>query len=332
MKRKFLVLVAVAVLCLASLALATSALLGPAFSDPRKTFRMPAKWVKKPVKYESWAEKADISVTLEQDVYQMILPLIDKFAKERGLKIAVKEGTCGMAAGMLSRKAIDIGGFCCPPSREDRLPGLKFHTLGIVAIAYIVHRDNPVESVSTEQLRDIFRGKLDRWSELKGPAGRPGPDLPIMTVGRLHCPLRPGHWRLLLGSGDQFGPNLFEVGSIPDGIALVEENKRAIGWETLGMVEHYKAIGKVKPIRIDGYLPTDSAVLASGKYPFYRTYNLTTWEGADKNPKAEELIKYLMEEMGRPDTIYGAYGFVPASALRKAGWKFKGDELIGGPG
>jgi hypothetical protein len=192
---------------------------------------MPPEWVKKPITNEKWADKADVSVTLEQDVYQMILPLIQKYAKQRGLKISVKEGTCGISAGMLARKAVDVGGFCCPPGREDRLPGLSFHTLGIVAKAFLVHPENPVESVSAMELRDIFQGKLYRWSQLKTRNGKPGPQWVIRSIGRLHCPLRPGHWRLLLDNPDLFSPRLYEVGSMPDMIAQVSANKGAIGWE-----------------------------------------------------------------------------------------------------
>jgi hypothetical protein len=122
---------------------AAGPLKGPSFTAPGQTFEMPSEWMKKPIRYEKWADNADISVTLEQDVYQLILPLIQKYAKQRGLTIAVKEGTCGISAGMLNRKVVDIGGFCCPPGGEDRLPGLKFHTLGIVAKAFLLHPDNP---------------------------------------------------------------------------------------------------------------------------------------------------------------------------------------------
>jgi ABC-type phosphate transport system substrate-binding protein len=66
---------------------------------------------------------------------------------------------------------------------------------------------------------------------------------------------------------------------MPDMIAQVSSNKGAIGWEVLGMVEHYRNIGKVKPLRINGYSPTDVDAIAAKKYPFYRTYNITTWEG-----------------------------------------------------
>jgi ABC-type phosphate transport system substrate-binding protein len=259
----------------------------------------------------------------------MILPLIQKYAKQRGLKIAVKEGTCGISAGMLDRKAIDIGGFCCPPGRQDRLPGLRFHTLGIVAKAFLVHPENPVESVSAKELRDIFQGKLYRWSQLKTRNGKPGPQWVIRPIGRLHCPLRPGHWRLLLDNPDLFSPRLYEVGSMPDMIAQVSTTKGAIGWEVLGMVEHYKNVGKVKPLRIDGYSPTDGNAIATNRYPFYRTYNITTWEGEGmENPRARALVDYLLKEV---ESFGSEFGFVPASKLSKAGWKFKGDELIGEP-
>jgi phosphate transport system substrate-binding protein len=305
-------------------------LTGPPFSDPAEVLTMPPEWQDKPLEYEEWAEGADIAVTLEQDVYRMLLPLIEQFEQETGIRVAVKEGTCGISAGMLSRKVIDIGGFCCPPPREDRLPGLEFHTLGIVAKAFLVHPENPVDELSGKELREIFRGKIHRWSEIAAPDGRPGPPLSIKPVGRFHCPLRPGHWRLLLDNEDLFSPNLYEVGSMPDMIAGVAANKGAIGWETLGTVEHYWDMGRVKPLRIDGYSPGDTEAMAAGNYPFYRTYNLTTWTGEGlENPDAEALVDYLINAAEGIDPA--GSGLATASKLREHGWKFKGSELVGEP-
>ncbi len=309
---------------------ALDSLAGPPFTDPSYTFKMPPEWRGKRIQYEEWAGKADIAVTLEQDVYQMLLPLIEKFGKENGIRVAVKEGTCGISAGMLSRKVVDIGGFCCPPGKEDRLPGLKFHTLGIVAKAFLVHPENPVENVSPRELRDIFQGKISHWSELKTTDHGQGPPLAIKPVARFHCPLRPGHWRLLLDREDLFSPRLYEVGSIPDMIAAVAMNKGAIGWETLGMVEHYRNMGAVKPLKIDGHPPGDGGALAAKKYPFYRTYSITTWEGKGvENQKAKALVEYLLKAVEGIDSA--TYGLATSSKLRKAGWKFKGNELVGEP-
>lgn len=193
-----------------------------------------------------------------------------------------------------------------------------------------MHPENPVDNVSVKELRKIFQGKISRWSELKAKDGRPGPPLTIKPVGRFHCPLRPGHWRSLLDSEDLFSPRLYEVGSMPDMIAGVATNKGAIGWETLGMVEHYKDMGRVKTLKIDGNSPSDVEALATKRYPFYRTYNVTTWEGKDvENQKAKALVDYLINAVEGIDPVKS--GIAPASTLRKAGWKFKGNELVGEP-
>jgi ABC-type phosphate transport system substrate-binding protein len=297
---------------------------GETFTDSSKTFPMPEEWIKKTIKYEKDAENADISIVMDQDIYHTLLPLIQKYGRDNNLKIKVKEGTCGITAGMLAAKTVDIGGFCCPASKEDRLPGLRFHTLGIVGKAFFIHPSNPVESITSIQLREIYRGRIYRWSEVNGP------NWTIKAIGRLHCQARPGHWRQLLDKDKEFSPRLNEVGSIPDMISQVVFNKEAIGWEVLTMVEHYRTLGRVKILKIDGYGPNDSKALSSLKYPFYRTYNITTWEGKGvENARAGKLAEHLIKEFEKLDP--NRVGFVSQSHLRKKGWRFKGDELVGEP-
>ncbi len=301
-----------------------------AFTDPSRHFPMPDDWTTKPITYENGTGQADLVIVMDQDIYFTLLPIIEKFGKDNNIKIVVKEGTCGIAAGMLGRKSADMGGFCCPPGAEDRLPGLRFHTMGIVAKSFFVHPDNPVDRVSSSQLQKIYQGKIYNWSQLTTAQGRRGPDLKIKAVARLHCQRRPGHWRKLLDSDKDFSPRISEVGSIPDMIAQVAASKNAIGWEVLTMVEKNKDKGAVKPVSIDGFRPNDSSVLVSLKYPYYRTYNLTTWEGKGlENKHAGKLVDYMMREFDKLDP--DRFGFVSASRLRKAGWKFSGNELIGEP-
>lgn len=319
------------IICLSSVAFADSGSdFGVAFTNPEETFPMPKEWEAQGIKYEDWASGADISVSLEQDVYQTILPMIEKYARDNKLKIAVKEGTCGIAAGALAKKTTDIGGFCCPAGREDRFAGLKYHTLGIVSIVFLVHPGNPVEGLTSAKLRDIYNGKLNWWSQIKDASGKPGPNWNIKAVARLHCPKRPGHWRLMIDGAEGFGARVIEVGSIPDMISSVAGNKDAIGWEVLSMVAKYGSLGKVKELDIDGLSPHDTDALASGAYPFYRVYNITTWTSPTAgNKKADQLVEYLKSEMRNIDPA--KFGFVSAERLRKAGWRFTGEELTGGP-
>ncbi|MBI5740984.1 MAG: hypothetical protein HZA16_09700 [Nitrospirae bacterium] len=308
---------------------AGKALRGPAFSDPSAMQPMPEDWKRRPVKHGPAASDPDIAVVLDQHLYGALLPVIQAYAKKHNLNITVEDATCGIAFGLLSKKTVDIAGFCCPPDKTDRLPGLKFHTLGIDAKALLVHPDNPIDNVSLEQVRKIFMGEIHRWSELTGPLGIMGKDVLIQPVTRLHCKLRPGHWRLLLDNEDMFTPDVQDVGAIPDVISQVALNPGAIGYEVLWNTVRYKDRGKVKAISINGYSPYNAENLISLRYPLYRVYNLTTWEGKGlENTKAGQLVEHLLQHAGK---LGEEHNIVPASRLKKAGWKFRGDELIGEP-
>ncbi|MBI4844415.1 MAG: hypothetical protein HY809_08855 [Nitrospirae bacterium] len=302
---------------------------GEPFSAPSYVQPMEPGWENQPIIYEASVGSADIAVTLDQQMFTAFKPLIQNYALQHGLKIAINEGTCGITSGMLSDKSIDIGGFCCPPGKTDRLPGLSFHTVGIASIALIVHPENPAEEISIDEARLVFMGDIKRWPDLSNYDSEKQFDVAVKPVGRLHCKIRPGHWRLLLANDDLFAPNLLEVGAIPDMIAQVSSEKGAIGYETLWMAYYFKDRGNVKALKINGYDPGDASAVISGKYPIYRTYNLTTWSGKDVEKKhARELVEYLMTAV---DKLEGKYNFIPVSRLREAGWKFKGDELVGEP-
>jgi ABC-type phosphate transport system substrate-binding protein len=305
---------------------------GQAFSDPTNVYEMSDEWKKQPIKYDPSFANADLTVTLGQHLYPHVAPIIKQFGTEHNLKIAVNEGTCGISAGMLSRKAVDIGGFCCSPSATDRLPGLTYHTVGIAALALIVHPDNPIDNITIEQARDIYSGDIYRWSQIKTPSGEKVAEIEIQAVARLHCKLRPGSWRLLLANEDLFSPSILEVGAIPDMIYQVSINSRAIGYETITAIYRYRSYkkrGEVKTLKINGYAHDDSPNLINGNYPVYRSISLTTWEGEGvEHPHAQDLVDYIIKEVEHLDS---KFGIIPVSRLKTAGWKFHGNELSGEP-
>ncbi|MBF0182020.1 MAG: hypothetical protein HQM03_18540 [Magnetococcales bacterium] len=301
---------------------------GKAFCAPDETFPAPPGWLERSIRYDQWARRADVAVSLDQQIHQLLHPLIKAYAREKGLDIPTLEGNCGLSSGQVMRKQVDIAGYCCPPGRSDRLPGLSYHTLGIASVAILVHPDNPLRNLSLKQARAIFRGQAHYWSQFIDGSGPPGPHWPIQTIGRLHCRLRPGHWRALLKEPDDFSPRMEEVGTISDMLQRILAQRGGIGYETMWHVNHYKGNEKPKALTIDGHAPDEVEALLSGHYPFYHVFNLTLWEGSLTNPHARELVRYLMEAVEKMDP---AGSMVSAQALRKAGWRFQGNELIGEP-
>lgn len=297
---------------------------GPAFSDHTRTEAMPDQWVSQPIKYENMPPNIDLAITLDQHLYPALRPLIKQYALKHDLRIAVEEGTCGISAGALLDKKVDMAGFCCPAGETDRLPGLRYHTLGIAALALIVHPDNPVTDISRAQAQDIFRGKIGNWGELTPEFAKP-----ISTIARLHCKNRPGHWRLILDNEDMFSPSAREVSTINDMVSIASSQSASLGYETLWMANLYSSNDGVKALSINGARADNDEALLAADYPFYRTYNISTWSDKKlRKPHAEQLVAFIYDHF---EEIDPKYGLIAAPRLREAGWIFAGDELISAP-
>lgn len=298
---------------------------GTAFTDPAKHLKMPAGWEQKPVKYGKKIKSADLVIAFGQQTYPALHKLVKQYANDNNMKIVIQSGTCGVSAGKLLRKSLDSGTFCCPPGAKDRLPGLEFHTIAISSLSLFVNEKNPITGVTTQQARKIFQGKIRNWNELDGAKSFSNT---IRPHARLHCKKRPGHWTLLLKSQEKFSPILKEIGVIPDLVAKVGQVVESVSIETPFMINEYMK-KPVKMLKIDGHDPTDIDYVASGKYPFYRTYSMTTWEkGGKQKQLTTKLIKFLRMHI---EKNYQKYAMVPVSKLKRAGWKFKGDELVAEP-
>lgn len=109
------------------------------FSDPAIITAVPGGWSEKPIKHLAKYQDVDLVVSLGQQSHPLFRDLIPQYAKQNNLKIAFEQGTCGITSGRLLKKRVDVGAYCCPPGKNDRLPGLKFYSLGISPIALVVH-------------------------------------------------------------------------------------------------------------------------------------------------------------------------------------------------
>ena len=320
-----LLVVIIAMISFAELTLAEDqkekALAGQPFGDSEVVQEMESSWQEKKIQYDTDKKNIDLVVVLNQQFYEFMLPYVNEFARKRNVTIDVIRGTCGISSGKLSKKTGDVGGFCCPPGKSDRLPGLRFHSVGIHPLAIIVHPDNPINDISSKELRKVFQGKITNWSDLGGDNGT------IMPAMRLHCKKRPGHWRLILDNEDLFGPAVRDVGSVEDMFLLVGDEERSIGYEVLWLSNRKE--NKVKSLTIDGFDPDNSENVLRGDYPFYRSLYLTTWEPDHlKKPLAKELVDYVIKQVSLHGEIQG---IISVEKLKDAGWRFSVDELIGEP-
>jgi hypothetical protein len=150
--------------------------------------------------------------------------------------------------------------------------------------------------------------------------------VPINLVTRPHCTARPGHWRLLLDREEFFSPAATTVGTIEDMLRVVSSSPQAIGYEVLWNNKRFSR--KNKFVKVNGYSPEDSEALLALNYPLYRVYNITSWAGKNQNPHVDKLVNHLRQQIAVLDQ---KFGIIPVNLLKKTGWIFTGDELVGEP-
>lgn len=176
--------------------------------------------------------------------------------------------------------------------------GLGLHDTPIAydAIAVIVNPHNPIDALSTEQVRAIFSGRIDNWAEVGGSDQRIG------LVNRDEASgTREAFRKTVMGVApfDRTAAVLPGTGQVR---SVVSNAPGAVGYISLGFVSD-----EVKVVAIDGVVPTAAAVV-SGEYPLQRKLHFFT-VGKPEGLVAEYIRFVLSDDVQQ--TVVRDAGFTP---------------------
>ncbi len=163
--------------------------------------------------------------------------------------------------------------------------GLQQEVLAIDGIAVIVNPANEVSDLTSDQIKDIYTGKITNWKDVGGKDGD------IQVVSREEGSGTRSAFEELLGIEGKVS----EDATISDGNGnvanTVAENESAIGYisfETL-----YSNQDKVKGLKLDGVEPTAKNVQAD-KYALSRPFLLVYMED-NLDDTDKEFIKFIQD-------------------------------------
>lgn len=156
--------------------------------------------------------------------------------------------------------------------REKRGAEPKEIIVGYDALAVYVHKDNPLESISMEELADLFgeEGTLTKWSELGLPVGTFGTD----KISRINRQSSSGTYfyfrKAVLGKGKDMKLGSVGANGSKDAVSLISRTPTAIGYSGMGYATDGVKMLKVSRRRGEpGVAPTVENA-RSGAYPITR--------------------------------------------------------------
>jgi phosphate transport system substrate-binding protein len=222
------------------------------------------------------------------------------YQEKTNVKVIMEGG--GATRGIRESVAlkIDIGGTCRMPLPEFNRSELysTVHPVAWDALAVIVHPDNPIDSFTTQQIRDIYLGKIKNWKQLGGK------NAPIHLYVRKSKISGVGYavrQYIFQDSGIEFRTK-YKVpssGPLEKGI-----QKDILGIGITGISSARKR--DVKIAQFDGKSPTFEN-LQNGSYGLYRPLYLVT--GPAPSQKVKDFLLYATSDEGR--AVIRGTGTVP---------------------
>jgi phosphate transport system substrate-binding protein len=176
----------------------------------------------------------------------------------------------------------DIGGSCRHKLSIPEEENAHLHHVAWDALVFVVNRDNPIESITFEHLRKIYRGEITNWKEIGGH------DQLIQLYTRRGKINGVGYMlrKLIFNDPDfNISPRAKRVKTSAPLEVAIARNRWAAG--ITGSSSAHRQKNTIKMLSIDGVFPSKKNV-ASGKYPYFRPLYLVT------HPEPEEKIaKFL---------------------------------------
>ncbi len=230
-----------------------------------------------------------------------ILPIAEVAADEF---MAAHPGTRVLVSGVGSSAGIQsVSNGTCDIGTSSRELAPTELSLGLVdtkiardAIAVIVNPGNPVASLTTSQVADIFTGKIMNWDQVGGP------DLAIGLVNRDEASGTRDAFSKIVLKGADFDRTAAVLPGTGQVRSVVAQSPSAVGYISLGFVDK-----SVKALTIDGIVPSEQTV-KNGTYPISRVLHFFT-KGRPTG-LAKAYIDFVLSAKFQDEVVRDA-GFLP---------------------
>jgi phosphate transport system substrate-binding protein len=232
---------------------------------------------------------------------------------EPGVSISVTGGGSGTGIAALINGTVDLVNASRQIKPEEieeaRANGIEPLELVVArdAIAVIVHRANPVDHLTIEQISAIYSGEISNWAEVGGA------DRPIVRLSReTNSGTHVYFLEVVLRLGQEDNPTLFAADTLllpsSEGIAAeIGYNENAIGYDGLGYVtDEMKVLAVGEGAAGPFFLPSVETV-NFGEYPIAR--DLYMYSAGEPSPQARDYLAWILSPPGQ--AIVASLGFVP---------------------
>ena len=174
---------------------------------------------------------------------------------------------------------------------------LEQKPIGRDALVFIVNENNPVQSLTRQQLKDIYAGKITNWKEVGGE------DLDIVPFQRSEdSGSQTLFKKLLIQGGELMDPPTelapTAMGELVDSIAAYNNSANAIGFSVYYYIGQMYSQPGLRLLAVDGVIPSNDTI-ASEEYPLCNEFYAVLHANAAADSPERQLYNWLDTDAGQ---------------------------------
>ena len=192
--------------------------------------------------------------------------------------------------------------------RQAKDANIEFDMTGIGkdGFVFIVNKDNPVNSLTIEQLQKIYTGEITNWSQVGGNNEE------IVAYQREQNSGSQNLMEKMVMKGIKMktapsGLMIASMEGLIDSVAKGYDNSKAsIGYSIYLYAKEQYVKDNIKFLSIDGVYPSDETI-ANGTYPLSKIVYAVTRKDVPQDSNVRKLIKWLLTDEGQKVVVSGGY-------------------------
>lgn len=191
---------------------------------------------------------------------------------------------------------------------DDEEWNFDYYPIGLDALVFIVNEANPINSLTQQQLIDIYSGKTTNWSAVGGS------DREIAAFQRNASSGSQSLMNKLLMKEVPMDPNapteyiVGEMGMLLEALVEYNNEANAIGYSVFYYANYMYAQPGLKMLQVDGVTPSN-ATIQSGEYPLVNAFYAVVRKSEPADSPARKLAEWLGTAEGK--ALLLAAGYVP---------------------
>lgn len=274
-------------------------------------------------KTENAADPAGAKKTVIQNIgSDTMVNLAQAWAEEYArvnpaVSIEVSGGGTGQGVAALINGTADLANASrkLEPEEVEKAKKAQGHEptesmVGYDALSIFVHKDNPINEISVEELSDIFRegGTIETWPQLGVKAIPGSTDNKLVRVSRQNNSGTYHYFReAVLGKKADFKAGSLDMNGSKDVVELVSRTPTAIGYSGLGYATPGVKMLKVARKKGEPGVAPSIATTLDKSYPIARPLYMYT-PGAP-SPEVKKYLEWIHTPAGQK--IVEQTGYVP---------------------